>query len=896
MRKLMLFGVLAVLLIAPVSLAQNQQVTAALTAQDSGACSTANACLVLKLNANSGATVVQLSGTWMATGLFEGTADGANWVAVNASPVGGTTAVQSTVSAGAWQLNVAGMVAVRLRISAYTSGTIQTVITSSVASAAARGGSGSGGTPASPTLSSQYNNAGSFGGTTVPATKGTFPIIYNLPTDSAVAPGPLQNGFTNTAITGAATTYTIAFSDNLQGIEHDVAGSASVTYTLPTPTTLENPNFAIPQICNYSTHTDTLTPTTWTVNLASSVTIPSNTCRSLSVDPFNANNWLAPSGGAPSGPAGSVQTNNGAGGFGSINSPAGQWKKQPSPVLIPTLSAQQNAVYEPRPFNLTALGAAPAILTTADIPTGATVGGMFFTGGWATGEVYYTEFLDPAHLTLTQPQAAFAGQHACEAYFGSTWYAVTPNQSPGSGISHGLNILSGSTPLNMTSLATGIVTTGTWGSITVTNLGNCSLNFIGSTYYLFIDALNSGTGVWQVWLYSSPNLTSGGTWTLVQTTPVVTTAADPVSFRVAGTNLYYMWPHAAPSGTLPSDVYFYKATSLTSWAIGNSGNVVLPRTTTDEGANTAVGQFADADLLDWNGKCFLYASASPNGGNNNVYGGSQTIKMAIGDQPCNTMGAAATQSLAQPGPAYANLSLGVGALNGIMPVGTQIGLFGSNKGANAAAGFIGHFSASSTTDILSVMNGCYYNFTAYSRVGTAGCTVIQQNSSSTEANNSFSFDIYTPGGTLVQPLALAIDGSGNSQVFMTLTNSATGDYVCYNATLIEFNTATCTLSLRKYKMDIAPLHRSLAEVMRLRPVEYRYKPELKLGTRLQVGLIADEVAKIDPRLGAYKDNGELESVDYEHMTAVLAAAIQEQQREIVILKRQVSALRRTKRP
>lgn len=148
---------------------------------------------------------------------------------------------------------------------------------------------------------------------------------------------------------------------------------------------------------------------------------------------------------------------------------------------------------------------------------------------------------------------------------------------------------------------------------------------------------------------------------------------------------------------------------------------------------------------------------------------------------------------------------------------------------------------------------------------------------------------------------MSLSGAGaltatGSVTLSGLTNAATGDYVCYNAGLIEFNTATCTLSLRKYKIDIAPLNSSLAEVMRLRPVEYRYKPELKLGNRLQVGLIADEVAKVDPRIGAYKDNGELESVDYEHMTAVLAAAIQEQQKEIAILKRQVSALRRAKRP
>lgn len=133
-----------------------------------------------------------------------------------------------------------------------------------------------------------------------------------------------------------------------------------------------------------------------------------------------------------------------------------------------------------------------------------------------------------------------------------------------------------------------------------------------------------------------------------------------------------------------------------------------------------------------------------------------------------------------------------------------------------------------------------------------------------------------------------------SVAFTGLTNAATGDYVCYNAGLIEYDTATCTLSLRKYKMNIHPLLGSLAEAMQMRPVEYQYKPEFKLGNRVHVGLIADDVAKVDPRVAAYKNNGELESVDYEHLTAVLLGAIQDEEREIRELKKEVKALKASK--
>ena len=123
-----------------------------------------------------------------------------------------------------------------------------------------------------------------------------------------------------------------------------------------------------------------------------------------------------------------------------------------------------------------------------------------------------------------------------------------------------------------------------------------------------------------------------------------------------------------------------------------------------------------------------------------------------------------------------------------------------------------------------------------------------------------------------------------------LTNADTGDYMCWNAGVVEYDATACLASLRKMKQNIQPLTDGLSEVMKLTPVQFHWKPQYNKDTRLQVGFIAEDVEKIDPRLAAYKDDGTLESVRYQQMTAVLAAAIQEQQKEIRALKRELTRL------
>jgi hypothetical protein len=127
-------------LFGPSAYAQTQIFTANLTVVDSASCAnaatTAKSTLTVPLTNSSGSAVIQLAGTFSATVYFQGTADGADWVSVNALPVSGTqTAVTSATTANAWRVNVSGLQSVRACIEAYTSGTAVTTITSSPAGA-----------------------------------------------------------------------------------------------------------------------------------------------------------------------------------------------------------------------------------------------------------------------------------------------------------------------------------------------------------------------------------------------------------------------------------------------------------------------------------------------------------------------------------------------------------------------------------------------------------------------------------------------------------------------------------------------------------------------------------------------------------------------------------------
>jgi hypothetical protein len=68
-------------------------------------------------------------------------------------------------------------------------------------------------------------------------------------------------------------------------------------------------------------------------------------------------------------------------------------------------------------------------------------------------------------------------------------------------------------------------------------------------------------------------------------------------------------------------------------------------------------------------------------------------------------------------------------------------------------------------------------------------------------------------------------------------------------------------------------------LMRLRPVTFRYLKPLADGSKpIQYGLIAEEVAEVYPDLVAHSADGQIETVKYQVLDAMLLNEVQRQQR------------------
>lgn len=124
MKKL-IWLVVAIALQA-IPLAQGQTITDTITASGTTCGSTNCTRMLLQPNSNIGTVVIQVTGTFTATMQFEASSnpnDETSYVAINGVPVGSNVPASSATAAGLWQFAAAGILAIQVRASAYTSGT-----------------------------------------------------------------------------------------------------------------------------------------------------------------------------------------------------------------------------------------------------------------------------------------------------------------------------------------------------------------------------------------------------------------------------------------------------------------------------------------------------------------------------------------------------------------------------------------------------------------------------------------------------------------------------------------------------------------------------------------------------------------------------------------------------
>jgi len=100
-------------------------------------------------------------------------------------------------------------------------------------------------------------------------------------------------------------------------------------------------------------------------------------------------------------------------------------------------------------------------------------------------------------------------------------------------------------------------------------------------------------------------------------------------------------------------------------------------------------------------------------------------------------------------------------------------------------------------------------------------------------------------------------------------------------------------SSRRFKEDIREMGDASRGLMRLRPVTFRYRKPFADGSEpIQYGLIAEEVAEVYPDLVAHSADGQIETVKYQVLDAMLLNEVQRQQKQIRDLQEQIRKLER----
>lgn len=227
-----------------------------------------------------------------------------------------------------------------------------------------------------------------------------------------------------------------------------------------------------------------------------------------------------------------------------------------------------------------------------------------------------------------------------------------------------------------------------------------------------------------------------------------------------------------------------------------------------------------------------------------------------------------------------NLAIGSQAIGGPGSGGTaNVGLGNAALYANAGTGNVGlgYNALSSSTGNYSIAIG------------------DQAGSGKFGANN---YNIYigasvgTGGATEIGTIRLG-DTANYTRFFVGGIRGVTTGIANAVNVVIDSNGQLGTISSsRRFKTDIQDMAAASSGLMRLRPVTYRYKQPYADGSMpLDYGLIAEEVAEVYPDLVAYTNDGQVETVQYQKVNAMLLNEVQKQYRENQAQQREIDGLK-----
>lgn len=245
-------------------------------------------------------------------------------------------------------------------------------------------------------------------------------------------------------------------------------------------------------------------------------------------------------------------------------------------------------------------------------------------------------------------------------------------------------------------------------------------------------------------------------------------------------------------------------------------------------------------------------------------------------------------------------------INGNSNTASGVGaLFANSAGFNnTAIGYNALLSNTTAGDNAAIGTTALFNNTDGEFNVAVGSQALYNNvsgDSNTAVGDSAGFNITGSGNVCVGAGVNGVAGENNITRIRNVYESVATERAVY---VTSDNRIGTLASSRRYKDEIRPMEDASKAIHSLRPVRFRYKKEVDPTRSLCFGLIAEEVAKIDPDLVTSDREGKPQSVRYEAVNAMLLneflkahrkverqeAKIEEQEAMIACQQEQIDAL------
>jgi hypothetical protein len=311
-----------------------------------------------------------------------------------------------------------------------------------------------------------------------------------------------------------------------------------------------------------------------------------------------------------------------------------------------------------------------------------------------------------------------------------------------------------------------------------------------------------------------------------------------------------------------------------------------------QNANTAEGDFALAILTTGaNNTALGFAALNSNttGSNNTAVGfgalflnNSGTFNTAIG------FSALLNNDSNRSGFGVLNTAVGSHALEANIE-----GADNTAVGAVALQRNTGDFNTAVGTDALGANTAGFDNtaigdFALESiTIGHANIAIGVDAGEALTGTESFNIDIAHPGVTGdAGTIRIGDAGLQTSTFIAGIRNQMTGNNDAIPVVIDSAGQLGTMSSSRRFKKEIKPMDQSSEAILALKPVTFHYKNDTK-GIP-QFGLIAEEVEKVNPDLVVRDKNGEIYTVRYDAVNAMLLNEFLKEHRKVQELKSTVA--------